>query len=189
MAYGLDPVGNRLSANSTLTSISSVISTYSVDDLMAAETYDANGNTISSGARTFAYDSENRLTSMNSGAVTIVYDGDGNRVSEKAGGVTTLYLVDDLNPTGYAQVVEGGAVQREYTYGLQRISENQIISGAWTPSIYGYDGAGSVRQLTNLAGTVTDAYNYDELDSPHKSARHRLHCPPHRRLRPAGPRG
>ncbi|MGD0832667.1 MAG: RHS repeat-associated core domain-containing protein, partial [Terracidiphilus sp.] len=32
---------------------------------------------------------------------------------------------------------------------------------AWTPSIYGYDGAGSVRQLTNLAGTVTDAYNYD----------------------------
>jgi len=74
--------------------------------------------------------------------------------------------VDDLNPTGYAQVIEevvGGAVKREYSYGLQRISQNQIISGTWTPSFYGYDGGGSVRQLTNSAGTVTDSYNYDAL--------------------------
>jgi RHS repeat-associated protein len=72
--------------------------------------------------------------------------------------------VDDLNPTGYAQVTEelvSGAVQREYTYGLQRINENQVISGAWTPSFYGYDGFGSVRQLTNTAGVVTDTYEYD----------------------------
>ena len=32
-----------------------------------------------SGGRTFVFDSENHLTSMNGGAVTIVYDGDGNR--------------------------------------------------------------------------------------------------------------
>ena len=48
-----------------------------------------------------------------------------------------------------------------YTYGLQRISENQQIQGAWTPSFYGYDGFGSVRQLTNASATVTDTYNYD----------------------------
>ena len=71
---------------------------------------------------------------MNGGAVSIVYDGDGNRVAKTVGGVMTRYLVDDLNPTGYAQVIEetvGGVVEREYTYGLQRISQNQIISGAW----------------------------------------------------------
>jgi hypothetical protein len=45
--------------------------------------------------------------------------------------------------------------------GLQRISQNQVISGAWTPNFYGYDGFGSVRQLTNLSGTVTDTYEYD----------------------------
>jgi YD repeat-containing protein len=68
---------------------------------MSTETYDANGNTLTSGGRNFAYDSENRLTSMNSGAVSIVYDGFGNRVAETAGGVTTKYLVeDDVNPTG-----------------------------------------------------------------------------------------
>jgi len=48
-----------------------------------------------------------------------------------------------------------------YTYGLQRISEEQEISSAWTPSFYGYDAMGSVRQLTNATGTVTDTYEYD----------------------------
>jgi RHS repeat-associated protein len=81
-----------------------------------------------------------------------------------AGGVTKQYLVDDLNPSGYAQVVEeltGGSVQRTCTYGLQRISEEQIVGSTWTPSFYGYDGMGNVRQLTNAAGTVTDSYEYD----------------------------
>lgn len=130
----------------------------------ASETYDQNGNVIATGGKTFTYDSQNQLIAMNGGAVSIVYDGDGNRVSKTVSGVTTTYLVDDLNPTGYAQVVEelsGGAVTRQYTYGTQRISEAQPISGTWTPSFYGYDGGGSVRQLTNAAGTVTDTYDYD----------------------------
>jgi len=69
-----------------------------------------------------------------------------------------------VNPTGLPQVFEesvNGVVQREYTYGLQRISEDQVINNSWTPSFYGYDGLGSVRQLTNFAGTVTDTYSYD----------------------------
>jgi RHS repeat-associated protein len=97
--------------------------------------------------------------------VSIVYDAFGNRVAKTVNGVTTKYLVeDDVNPTGYPQVMEeiaGGAVQRVYAYGLQRISEDQVVNNAWTPSFYGYDGAGSVRQLTNSAGAVTDTYEYD----------------------------
>ena len=106
-----------------------------------------------------------RLTSMNGGAVTMIYDAFGNRVAKKVGNVTTTYLVeDDVNPTGLPQVFEesvNGVLQRTYTYGLQRISENQPIQGTWTPSFYGYDGFGSVRQLTSLAGGITDSYNYD----------------------------
>jgi RHS repeat-associated protein len=52
-------------------------------------------------------------------------------------------------------------VTRTYAYGLGRISENQQISSTWSPSFYGYDGHGSVRQLTNSAGAVTDTYDYD----------------------------
>jgi RHS repeat-associated protein len=52
-------------------------------------------------------------------------------------------------------------VQRTYTYGVQRISENQFFNNAWVASFYEYDGEGSVRQLTSSAGTQTDAYEYD----------------------------
>jgi RHS repeat-associated protein len=164
VGYGLDPEGNRLSANSTLSGISSGTFSFNADDLLSIETYDSNGNTLTAGGKVFTYDSESRLKSMNGDAVTLLYDGDGNRVAKTASGVTTRYLVDDLNPTGYAQVVEEvvtGAVQREYTYGLQRISQNQIVNNTWTPSFYGYDGGGNVRQLTNPSGVITDTYDYD----------------------------
>src|SRR5205807_8742178 len=127
----------------------------------------------------YGYDNDCRLTSEaitsdpagNNGALgytygttTLGYDGDGNRVSESVGGATTKYLVDTLNPTGLAQVLDetvNGAVTRTYGYGLQRISENQMNGPTWTPSFYGYDGHGNVRFMTSSAGTVTDTYQYD----------------------------
>jgi len=102
--------------------------------------------------------------------ITMKYDAFGNRVSKAVttAGVTTTtqYLVDDLNPTGYAQVLDeltgpigSAAVSRTYTYGLQRISQVQITGNVL--SYYQYDGGGSVRQLTNSVGQVTDSYEYD----------------------------
>ena len=94
-------------------------------------------------ADSFAYDFENRVKSDERRRGDAAIRRRRQPGGEDVGGVTTRYLVDDLNPTGYAQVVEemaAGAVQRTYTYGLQRISQNQLISGAWTPSFYGYDG-------------------------------------------------
>ena len=133
-----------------------------------SETYDQNGNVLSSGGKSFGYDAENHLISMNGSAVSIVYDGDGNRVAKTVNGVTTKYLVDYLNPTGYAQGIDeltNGAVTRTYTYGLQRISQYQFVSSSntWTPSFYGYEGFGNVRNLTSSAdnGAVTDTYDYD----------------------------
>jgi RHS repeat-associated protein len=167
VAYGMDPVGNRQSQTSTLPGIATVNFTYDANDrILSTETYDSNGNTLTSGGKTFNYDFANRLKSVTAaaGTVTMVYDGDGNRVAKTMSGVTTPYLVDDRNPTGYPQVVEelvGGSVQRTYTYGKSRIAQNQLISGIWTPSFYGYDGLGSVRLLTDATGVVTDTYDYD----------------------------
>lgn len=164
VGYGLDPVGNRLTETSSLSGVNSGSFTFNADDELASETYDLDGNVTASNGKTFSYDTENHLVSMNSGAVQIVYDGQGNRVKKIVSGLTTQYLVDDLNPTGYAQVVEelqGGAVTRQYTYGLQLISQNQVISNSWTPSFYGYDGFGTVRQLTSSSGSITDTYDYD----------------------------
>ncbi|PYT54254.1 MAG: hypothetical protein DMG87_04590 [Acidobacteria bacterium] len=66
------------------------------------------------------------------------------------------YLVDTLNPTKLPQVLDkvvNGSVSRTCAYGLQRISENQLVGSTWTPSFYGYDGHGNVRFLENTAGT------------------------------------
>jgi len=71
------------------------------------------------------------LTDDERRAVTVAYDAFGNRVAKTVNGVTTEYLVDDLNPTGYPQLIEeliGGAVTRQYTYGPQRISVSVPIS-------------------------------------------------------------
>src|SRR5260370_41249251 len=106
------------------------------------------------------------------GAVAMVYDGDGNRVSETVGGTATKYLVDTLNPTGLAQALDeivGGSVTRTYAYGLQRVGENQLVSGTWTQSFYGYDGHWNVRFLTNAAATITDTSKTDAFAMPTNS--------------------
>src|SRR5438445_11743035 len=101
--YTYDPVGNRMQMTSTLNGVPGGSFSYDANDRIGGDTFDSNGNTISSAGISYSYDFENRL--LMRGAVTIVYDGDGNRVSETAGGVTTKYLVEPLNPTRYSQVM------------------------------------------------------------------------------------
>ena len=159
LTYLLDPVGNRLSLTSTLAALSNQTNTFDADDRLASDTYDANGNTLTSSGHNLAYDFEDRLTQSDA-SVQMAYDGDGNRIVRTQGGSTTRYLVDDLTPTRYPQVAEevvSGAVVAQFTYGSSRISQNR----AGVPSYYGYDGHGSVRQLFSGAGAVTDTYQYD----------------------------
>jgi RHS repeat-associated protein len=116
------------------------------------------------------YDLANRLIQRGAGALNVkyIYDGDGNRVikTSLSSGVTTTthYLVDTINATGYAQVLEeastaGGAPIVSYVYGSDLISQDRSA----TVKYYGYDGQGSVRYLTSSAAppTVTDTYTYD----------------------------
>jgi RHS repeat-associated protein len=39
-------------------------------------------------------------------SINVFYDGDGNRIVKSVGATTSTFLVDDRNPTGYAQVLE-----------------------------------------------------------------------------------
>ncbi len=92
----------------------------------------------------------------------------------KTVGVTTSYLVDDLNPTGFAQVLletftGSTSLTREFSHtyvdGLERISQRRSFqvagSGQTQNNYYVYDGHGSVRALTDQTGAVTDTYDYD----------------------------
>jgi RHS repeat-associated protein len=162
IGYTYDVVGNRKTLSSTLPPAGGISYTYDADDRLGSDQYDSDGNTTISGGIANTYDFENHL--ITHGGVSVAYDGDGNRVSESVAGVTTNYLVDTGNPTGYAQVVDelqGGTITRAYSYGLERISQTQTLNATSTTSFYSYDGHGSVRQLTNAAGAVTDTYDYD----------------------------
>jgi hypothetical protein len=73
VGYGLDPVGNRQMETSSITGLPSGNFTFNADDQLTGETYDNNGNTLTTGGKSFAYDAENKLISMNGGAVRCVY--------------------------------------------------------------------------------------------------------------------
>jgi fibro-slime domain-containing protein/RHS repeat-associated protein len=162
--YTYDAVGNRLRRDSTVPGVTSSTSTYDGNDRLTSDTYDQNGNTVSSNGTTYTFNFEDRLASANGGGVIYTYDGDGNRVAKTVGGVTTRYLIDTNNLTGHAQVFEelqGVVVVRQYTYGHDLISQRQQLGGEWKTHFYGYDGHGSVRYLSDQSGVVTDTYTYD----------------------------
>ncbi len=124
------------------------------DRFTVGDTYDNDGNTISSGgvANVVACPERSRRNFENhliqQGGVTIKYDGDGNRIFKTVAGVTTGYLLDDHSPTGYVQVldeVQGPFITRGYVYGLELIEQDRISGSQQTTSYNVYDGHGSVR--------------------------------------------
>jgi len=156
-----DPVGNRKQMTSTLAPVPAGLWNYDANDrFTAGDTYDSDGNTVSSGGIANVYGFENHL--IQKGGATIVYDGDGNRVSKTVAGVTTTFLVDTLNPTGYAQVVyetfTGSSsgnreLNHSYVYGLELISQTRSYVANFQSNTqkiyYAYDGHGSVRARTD----------------------------------------
>lgn len=183
--YSYDDVGNRLTRSTsgfTPGTLDNQSFAFDPNDRLNTDTYDANGNTLFGAGfnqtQADRYDFENRLIERRSTiasfsrTVNIAYDGDGQRVSKTVNGITTFYLVDEMNPTGYAQVLEELAVDgaqlvpfRIYAYGHDLLSQDQLFDTGtnlvWSASFYGTDGHGSARYLTDASGEVTDTYDYD----------------------------
>jgi RHS repeat-associated protein len=171
LGYKYDPVGNRtnrLSTGSVSTPLPSAINSFSQNDWLTNDAYDSNGNTLwdtnATAVGPYFYDVENRLINFNN-AVYLGYNGDGIRVTKTANGTNYYYLVDDRNPTGYAQVLEewtasGGAtnLSRVFAFGLSLISQRQPNIGT---NYFITDGHGSTRVLTDNGGAVVNTFTYD----------------------------
>jgi RHS repeat-associated protein len=123
-------------------------------------TWDANGNLLSDGVRTFTYDAANRLTSVTSGTLTTTfeYDGLGNRTAQTVGGVTTEYVLDVAGGLPEVIVATTGGASTRYVQVQGQILA-QYESGAWVYILP--DHLGSVRQVLNSAGQVDLAQSYN----------------------------
>ncbi|BCM19203.1 tRNA nuclease WapA [Mesorhizobium sp. J8] len=133
-----------------------------------ALSYDANGNLVSDGQRTYSWDAEDRLVSITypvtpGKATSFSYDGLGRRVamtSKPAIGssVTTTYVWCDSSLCQARNA--GNDTTREY------LVEGELVPGA-SPAAYFYgpDQIGSARRVF-ATSTSAPAYSYDPYGVP-----------------------
>ncbi|MCW0378053.1 hypothetical protein NB697_000899 [Xanthomonas sacchari] len=120
--------------------------------------YDANGNLVSDGVRTYVWNARDQLVEIKQGTASIAsfgYDPLGRRVSKTEGGQTISYLYDGLDAV---QETQGGTVNPILT-GLgidERYARNEASGRAYFLS----DALGSTRAVTNASGALIQRYDY-----------------------------
>ncbi|WP_162125793.1 RHS repeat-associated core domain-containing protein [Pseudoxanthomonas wuyuanensis] len=168
LGYGYDSSGRLIAqtgtfASSLLPSASSTPSTFDDNHRQIGWngqtlSYDANGNLISDGTRTFSWNPRNQLVEVKQGSTTVsafAYDAVGRRISKTEGGTIVTYLYDGQNAV---QETTGSAVNAILS-GLsidQRYARNDAVGRTY----YLVDALGSTRALTNSSGTVVQRYDY-----------------------------
>jgi RHS repeat-associated protein len=128
-------------------------------------TYDANGNTLSDGLRSYEWDAENRLARVRHGDGSVTafgYDGRGRRVlveeKDAQGTVTSVrrYVWADGPQPAEERDGANTVLRRFYPEGEQ-------APGAVGPLgrlFYAKDHLGSVREVTDAAGVLRARYDY-----------------------------
>ena len=145
-----DPSGNATSQNYEITVSPGVGQSFS---------HDANGNLLSDGTRSYAWDAENRLVTITQGAETTTLEYDGlnrwTRILEKSGSTTVSdqrFIWSDTQLNQQRNGTATSAVQRFFAEGVQRGTNLYF---------YTRDHLGSVREVTDNSGTVVARYDYD----------------------------
>ena len=166
-SYTYDADGNRLTSNEAGTS-----STYTInnDNQITAKssralTYDNQGNQITDGTKTLAYDFDNRLTSYVNGAQTtsFKYDGAGNRIEKNINGVATYQFVNDLSGSLSRVLVAKNIPASTSTFYIYD-GPNLISQGGTTSASRQYyldDGLGNIRAVVDSTGSTVQAYSFD----------------------------
>jgi len=131
-------------------------------------TYDANGNSltqvIGSNTTTYAWDYENRLTSVtlpgSGGTVSFKYDPFGRRIYKSSSSGTSIYAYDGINLV--EETNSSGSVVARYSQGAS-VDEPLAMLRSSTTSYYETDGLGSVTSLSNSAGALAQTYTLDSF--------------------------
>jgi RHS repeat-associated protein len=166
-SYSYDAVGNRtasLGVSSYTTNASNELTATS----NASYTYDSNGNTLTktlgSNTTTYAWDFENRLTSVtlpgSGGTVSFKYDPLGRRIYKSSSSGTSVFAYDGDNQT--EETNSSGTVVARYSE-TENTDEPLAMLRSGTTDYYEQDGLSSVTSSSNTAGSLTQTYTYDSF--------------------------
>jgi RHS repeat-associated protein len=124
----------------------------------------ADGNLTAHGGNTLTDHQANRLTAVVIGATTSRHtdDGDGKRASRTVGAASPLTDTDDVNGALPVVLDEG---TRKYVHGRGLAYPVDDTITATVRALHP-DGLGSVRALTDSAGSVVQAFATDEFGVP-----------------------
>lgn len=162
-SYSYDDVGNRLSSLG-LSPYSYNTSNQLTSTPNASFTYDNNGNTLTktdtNGETQYAWDYENRLTSVTlpgSSIVSFKYDPFGRRIQKSSVSGTTNYVYDGANVA--EEVTALGGVTARYVQGAG--IDEPLAESRGGLYFYAADGLGSITSLMDSAGANAATYTYD----------------------------
>jgi YD repeat-containing protein len=166
-SYSYDAVGNRLS------SLGAAPYSYNVSNELTATPsasygYDSNGNAVtrndSTGITTFAWDFENRLTSVmlpgSGGTVSFKYDPFGRRIYKSSSVGNSIYAYDYDNLV--EEATSSGFATARYLQTLMPDEPLAMLRSSAT-SYYEVDGLGTVTSLSSAAGSLAQTYGYDSF--------------------------
>jgi len=176
-AFNYDSLGNRLSTvNSGTTNYAPNYLNQYTRVGETNYTYDLNGNLINDGAQSYDYDYENRLTRVTptppQTSAIYTYDPFGRRIRSSLRGavgdeaISYLYDGDQI----IAEYDNSGSLIAKYIYG-PGIDEpickiGTVPEGGLSLFYYHFDGLGSVTQITDNRGQITERYEYDAFGKP-----------------------
>jgi hypothetical protein len=129
-----------------------------------ALSYDGNGNLIARGARSYAYDGENRLTTVN-GSVFFAYGPDGERIKKSDATGSTLYLGSDIEYSGglYTKYIHPDvkvtAGQASYLHRDHLASVRVETSASGSVSTFAYMSYGAPLQVTPSKAYIGEHYD------------------------------
>ncbi|MBI4245416.1 MAG: RHS repeat protein [Planctomycetes bacterium] len=165
-AFAYDAAGNRISTinggitNYTTNNLNQYTRVGNVDYI-----YDANGNLTLDGMNTYAYDEENRLTTVITPTTSSTYSYDvfGRRIEKDVDGTVTKFIYDGDQVIG--EYDENDVLEAKYVYG-PGIDEPILLDKGSEVYYYHFDGLGSVTGLTDTDGNLVETYDYDVYGQP-----------------------
>jgi RHS repeat-associated protein len=139
-----------------------------IPETMIPYSYDANGNLLNDGERSYEWDAENRLAAVSGawGRSEFTYDGISRRVriiEKNSGGAVTaerhfgwegLSIVEERNNAN-------AVVKRFWSKGEQRFAADNS-EPAVLNLFYTRDHLGSLRELVDQSGVIRAIYQYDD---------------------------